>query len=254
MNTEQFLTAVSIKTIEETENAGLFEIEGLYTGYGLTLGNALRRVLLSSIPGAAITKVKIKGVGHEFTTIEHVMEDVVEIALNLKKVRFQFYGDETQLLTLHVKGEKVVTAGDIEENANAMVINKDLHIATITTKGGEVDMELTVERGLGYVPVEAQKTEKLQIGVIALDAFFSPIQKVSFTVENMRVADRTDYNRVRIAIDTDGSITPSAALKQSCDILRGHFEKASTLEVKAGSNPAPEPQEEKKAKRKKKEE
>lgn len=242
--------ALQIVTVSEADNKGEFEIGGLYTGYGLTMGNALRRVLLSSIPGAAITQAKIKGVGHEFSTIPNVAEDVVEIAINLKRVRFAMYTDEPQLLTLRVKGEEKVTAASIQENAQVSVISKDAHIATLTTKGAELDIELTVERGLGYLPVEARKSEKLPIGVIALDAFFSPVTKVNFVVENMRVGDRTDYNKLRLMIETDGSISPSAALKRAGEILKGHFDKATTVEIK--EVPKPEAAEEKKPKRKKK--
>lgn len=241
---------VQIKRISEDAKEGVFEIEGLYTGYGITVGNSLRRVLLSSLPGAAITQVKIKGVGHEFTTIPHVMEDVVEIALNLKRIRFRLYTDETQVLTLKVKGEKVVTAGDIETNANVDVITPDAHIATISAKAGELEMEFTVERGLGYVPVEARKLEKLAIGVVALDAIFTPVTRVSYSVENMRVADRTDYNRLRMAIETDGSITPSAALVVSANILQEHFTKLGVLDVKVIEGEKAEPK--KKAKKAKK--
>lgn len=224
--------AVQIKRISEDAKEGVFEVDGLYTGYGITAGNALRRVLLSSLPGAAITQVKIKGVGHEFTTIPHVTEDVVELSLNLKRIRFRLYTDEPQMLTLKVKGEKVVTAADIETNANVEVITPDAHIATLTAKSAEFEMEITVERGLGYVPVEARKMEKLAIGVVALDAIFTPVTRVSFAVENMRVADRTDYNRLRITIETDGSITPSAALVASANILQEHFTKIGVLDVK----------------------
>src|SRR3972149_11219949 len=232
---------VKINTIEESETKGIFEVEGLYTGYGLTIGNALRRVLLSSIPGAAITQIKIKGVGHEFTTIPNVMEDVVEIGLNLKKVRYRVHTDEPQVLTLRVKGEKAVTAADVETNANVEVITPNVHIATLTAKGAELDIELTVERGLGYVPVEARKMEKLAIGVVALDAIFTPVTKVSMAVENMRVADRTDYHRLRLVIETDGSITPSAALHKSANILQDHFAKISSVAVKeAEAQAAPE--------------
>lgn len=224
--------SVQIKRISEDAKEGVFEIEGLYTGYGITAGNALRRVLLSSLPGAAITQVKIKGVGHEFTTIPHVMEDVVEIALNLKRVRFRLHTDEPQVLTLKVKGEKAVVAADIETNQNVEVISPDEHIATLSAKSAELDMELTVERGLGYVPVEARKLEKLAIGVVALDAIFTPVTRVSYSVENMRVADRTDYNRLRLAIETDGSITPSSALVAAAGILQEHFTKIGGLDVK----------------------
>lgn len=223
---------VKIKTISEAETEGIFEIEGLYTGYGLTLGNALRRSLLSSLPGAAITQVKIKGVEHEFSTIPGVKEDVVEITLNLKRVRFKFYATEPQVLTLKVKGEKKVTAADIKTNAQLEIVNPDCHIATLTSKNAEIDMELTVEKGLGYVPVEARKLEKLPIKTIALDAIFGPVVKVNFVVENMRVGDRTDYNRLKLTIQTDGTITPSSALHKASNILKDHFEKVSAVEIK----------------------
>jgi len=243
--------AVKIKKVSETQNEGVFEVEGLYAGYGLTLGNALRRILLSSLAGAAITQIKIKGVEHEFSTIEGVLEDVVEIMVNLKKIRFRFYATEPQVLTLKVKGEKKVTAGDIKTNAQVEVVNSDAHIATLTSKNSELDMEITVEKGLGYVPVEARKTEKLPIKTIALDAIFTPITKVNFNIENMRVGDRTDYNRLKLIIETDGSISPSSALHKACNVLKDHFEKVGAVEVKEMEREAI-PAEEKKAKKKKK--
>ena len=228
----QYLSeSVNIKKISETSTEGVFEVEGLYTGYGLTIGNALRRVLLSSLPGAAITKFKIKTVGHQFSTVSGVMEDVVEIGLNLKKVRFQIFSDEPQILTLKVKGSRAVTAADIETNDQVELITPDAHIATLTEKGAELEMELTVEKGLGYVPVESLKKDKLPIGEIALDALFSPVVNVNFSVENMRVGDRTDFNRLRLHIKTDGTITPSSALRKSSNILQDHFTKISQIEV-----------------------
>ena len=224
--------AVKIKKNSENDTQGAFEIEGLYTGYGLTIGNALRRVLLSSIPGAAITKIKIKGVGHEFTTLPNVIEDIVEIGMNLKKVRFRLHTNETQVLTLKKKGEGKITAADIKLNSEIEVINPDAHIATLTSKGAEFDMELTVEKGLGYVPVDVRSGEKLPIGVVALDAIFSPVVKVNFSVENMRVGERTDYHRIKLFIETDGSITPSAVLRKASRILQDHFMKISEIEVK----------------------
>jgi len=229
---------VKIKKISETDKEGVFEIEGLYTGYGLTLGNALRRTLFSSLAGAAITQIKIKGVEHEFSTIPGVLEDVVEITLNLKKVRFRFYAAEPQILTLKVKGEKKVTANDIKTNAQVEVVNPDSHIATLTNKNAELDMELTVEKGLGYVPVEARKIEKLPIKTIAIDAIFTPIVKVNFNIENMRVGERTDYNRLRIIIETDGSIFPSNALHKACNVLKDHLEKILAVEVKEAEKKA----------------
>jgi len=223
---------VLIKKISENERHGIFEIEGLYRGYGLTIGNALRRVLFSSLPGAAISQVKIGGASHEFSTIPHVIEDVVEICLNLKKIRFRIYTDEPQVLLLKVKGKKTVTAGDIETNAQVEVITPDTSIATLTHKNAELEMELTVEKGLGYVPVEVRKAVKLPVGVIALDIIFSPVVKANFSVENMRVGERTDYNRLKLEIETDSSITPSAALRKACNILQDHFAKISQIEVR----------------------
>jgi DNA-directed RNA polymerase subunit alpha len=223
---------VNIKKISETQKEGVFEIEGLYTGYGLTLGNALRRVLLSSLPGAAITRVKIKGAAHDFSAISGIKEDVLEITLNLKRVRFKFFAAEPQILTLKVKGEKKVTAADIVANPQVEVINKEALIATLTDKNAQLDMELTVEKGLGYVSVESRKAEKLPIGAIALDAIFTPVIKVNFAVENMRVGERTDFNRLKIILETDGSISPSSALHKAANILRDHFDKVSAIEVK----------------------
>jgi len=229
----QFLTEhVRIKKISDDDRIGVFEIEGLYRGYGVTLGNAIRRVLLSSLPGAAITRFKIKGVGHEFSAIPGVIEDVVEIGLNLKKVRFIFNASEPQTLTLKVKGEKAVTAGDIQGNAEVSVANPELHIATLTAKDAELDMEITVEKGLGYLPVLGQKIGKLPVGTMALDAVFSPVRNANFIVSNMRVGEKIDYNKVRIEIETDGSISPSRALNIASNILFEHFKKISEVDVK----------------------
>jgi len=240
--------SVAIKKISETDTNGVFEIEGLYTGYGITVGNALRRVLFSSLPGAAVTQFKLKGAVHQFTTIENVIEDVVEVSLNLKKIRFRVHSDDPQALTIKVKGERDVTAADIQTSAMVEVITPDVHIAKLSGKSAEFEMEIQVERGLGFVPVEARRSEKLPIGSVALDASFSPVLKASFTVENMRVGDRTDYNRLRIVITTDGSITPSAALHKASNILKDHFEKASQIEVR---EVAAVPQQEKKTAKKK---
>lgn len=222
---------VTIKKKEETDIRGEFIVEGLYTGYGLTLGNALRRALLSSLPGAAITQIKIKGVKHEFSTIPGVMEDVVDIALNLKKVRFKFFADEPQVITLKKKGEGAVTAKDIISTDQVEVVNTDAHIATITEKGTELEMELTVEKGLGYSPVEFRKGEKLAIGAIAIDAIFTPVTGVNFEVENMRVGDRTDYNRLLLSIETDGTVSPSRSLHKAANILRDHLDIISQVEI-----------------------
>lgn len=230
----QYLSeTVEIKKISEKDNVGVFHIEGLYTGYGTTVGNAVRRTLLSSLPGAAITQIKIKGVDHEFSTVPGMMEDVVEFSLNLKKVRFHFFAEEPQVLMLKVKGEEEVTAGDIQSTTLVQVINSDLHLATLTKKGAELEMEITVEKGLGYVPTEARRLERLPVGTIVLDAIFSPVVRVAFSLENMRVGDQTDYNRVILEVETDGSITPSEAVHKSANILKDHFAKLSAVEVTA---------------------
>ena len=217
--------------VKEDEKVGVFDIEGLYRGYGVTVGNALRRVLFSSLPGAAITRFKVKGVGHEFTTIPGVVEDMVEVGLNLKQVRFRFYADEPQILSLKVKGEKKVTAGDIKGNAQVEIQNPDFHIATLGSKTAELDMEFTVEKGLGYEPVETQKKERLPIGMIAIDAIYSPVVNVNFRIENMRVGERTDYDKVRLEIETDGTISPSSALHKAVNILADHFKKIGEIKV-----------------------
>jgi DNA-directed RNA polymerase subunit alpha len=240
--------SVEIKKVNEENTLGVFYIEGLYTGYGITIGHALRRVLLSSIPGAAITQIKIKGVNHEFSALPGMMEDIIQFTLNLKKVRFHFLADEPQTITLKVKGEKDVTAADIETTPFVQVVNTDLHLATLTKKTADLDMELTIEKGLGYVPAEARQAERLLVGTIMLDAIFSPVENVSVMVENMRVGQRTDFNRLKIEIQTDGSITPSEALHKSISILRDHFDKISVLEVMP-TNIEKEPKKTKKAKK-----
>ena len=224
-------STVNIKTISEDAKKGVFEIDGLFAGYGLTIGNTLRRALLSSLPGAAVTEFKIKNVHHEFSTLPGVKEDVVEISLNMKKIRFKMYTDEPQALLLKAKGEKIVVAGDIDKNAMAEVVNPEEVIATLTSKDAELEMEIKIERGLGYSPVESRKAERLSIGTIAVDALFTPVERVDYSVENMRVGERTDYNRLRIEIETDGTISPSAALHKTANILKDHFDKVSAVQV-----------------------
>lgn len=207
------------KIIEEGETRGVFEIDGLYPGFGHTLGNSLRRIILSSLPGAAITSIKIKGVSHEFSTLAGLKEDILTLVLNLKKVRIELITDEPQTLTLKAKGVKDVTAGDISKAGQATILNPELHLASITDKNTELDVEITIEKGLGYVPKEVLQKDKMDIGAIALDARFSPIERVSYEVENMRVGDRTDFNRLKIAIVTDGTIAPKKALEKSIEIM-----------------------------------
>lgn len=225
--------SVHIKKISEKDNVGSFVIDGLYTGYGPTIGNSLRRTLLSSLPGAAITQIKIKGVDHEFSTLPGMMEDIVEFTINLKKVRFKFFADESQTLSLKAKGEKNITAGDIKTTTFVEIVNPDLPIATLTKKSAELDMEITVEKGLGYSPTEERKAERLPIGTIVLDAIFSPVVRVDFDVENTRVGERTDYNKIKIEIETDGSMTPTEALHKAASILRHHFLKIYEAEAVA---------------------
>jgi len=234
------------RVIKKGENRAIFEIDGCYPGYGLTLGNAFRRVLLSSLSGATITSVKIKGVSHEFSTIPHVLEDVIHLILNLKQIRFKVNAPEALPLKigLKVSNEKEVKAKDIKLSAEIEIINKDAHIATLTDKKGKLEMEIEIQSGLGYVPVEQRKKEKLEIGAIAIDAVFSPIKKISYEVENMRVGDRTDFNRLKLDIETDGSLTPEEAFARAVDILVDHFQ------VFVGPKPAPESAEKKEVKKK----
>jgi len=213
----------SPKIIKRGENRAVFEIENCYPGYGMTLGNAFRRVLLSSLPGAAVTAVKIKGAEHEFSTIPHVLEDVIQIILNLKQVRFKKYSEEPITLTLKTKGEKKVKASEIKLTSDIEMVNKDAYIASLTDKKAELDIEIEVNSGLGYVPVEQRKKEKLPIGSIAVDAIFSPVKRVNYEVENMRVGNRTDFNRLKIDIKTDGSITPEEAFNKTAQILVDYF-------------------------------
>ena len=241
--------SVSIKTISEDAKKGVFEVEGLYAGYGLTLGNALRRTLLSSLPGAAVTYLKIKNVPHEFSTLPGVKEDLIQLMLNFKKLRFATDSNEPQVLSLKMKGEKEVTGADIELNSEVEILNPEEVLANLTAKDSEFDAEVTVERGLGYSPAEARKSEKLPIGVIALDAFFSPVVSVNYNVEDMRVGDRTDYNRLRLEVETDGTVSASAALHKATSILKDHFEKVAAVEVKEAAPEETKPAKEKTSKK-----
>ncbi len=211
------------KIVSEEENKAVFEIEGLYPGYGQTIGNSLRRVLLSSLPGAAITSVKIEGIGHEFSTIEGVMEDIVDLVLNLKEMRFRLHEPGPFTISLSVSGEKEVKGRDFKVPSQLDMVTPDIHIATLTSKKASLNLEAVVESGLGYVPVEARTKEKVEVGIMALDAIFSPIRHVNYEVENMRVGDRTDYNRLRLYIKTDGSLSPREAFRHALDILVSQF-------------------------------
>lgn len=203
----------------EEEYSGTYEIDGLYPGYGHTLGNSLRRIILSSLPGAAVTSVKIDGIEHEFSTMSGVREDVVTILLNLKKLRFEMLTQEPQMVALKIKGPKKVSGSDLKLPGQVRLLNPNSYLCELTDKDASIDAEFRVERGLGYVPREALKKERVDIGEISVDAIFSPIRRVNYEVENMRVGDRTDFNRLRITIETDGTIEPRAALEQSIEVM-----------------------------------
>ncbi|HCC05769.1 TPA: DNA-directed RNA polymerase subunit alpha [Candidatus Nomurabacteria bacterium] len=215
MSSHSIILPSKPRIVKEDAVSGVYEIDGLYPGYGHTLGNSLRRIILSSIPGAAITSLSIDGVKHEFSAIDGIKEDVIAIILNLKKTRFKLHGDDAQKATLRIKGAKTITAGDINVPSQLEIMNKDQYICESTAKDVDVAIEITIEKGLGYVPREVLEKEKAEIGTIALDVSFTPIRRASYEVENMRVGDRTDHNRLRLSIETDGTITPHEALENS---------------------------------------
>src|SRR3989344_4063208 len=206
-------------------------IEPLYPGYGVTVGNALRRVLLSSLPGAAVTAVKFKGVDHEFQSITNVTEDVVDIILNLKQLRLRVNSDEPVRLELNVKGQKEVRAGHIKADSRVEIVNPELLIATLDSKSGELSMELIVQKGLGYVPVEMRESEKLEIGMIAVDAIFTPMRTINFEVQNVRVGQITNFDKLTLTMETDGTITGREAMDVASQILVDHFALLKTSEV-----------------------
>jgi DNA-directed RNA polymerase subunit alpha len=211
------------KVTQKKKNQASFEIEGLYPGYGVTIGNSLRRVLLSSLQGAAVTEVKIKNFPHEFATAPGVLEDGIMILLNLKNLRFKIFEGDSHKIELKVKGDRIITGADLKIPSQLKLVNPEAHIATITEKGTEFEMELLIEKGIGYEPKERRKVKKAEIGAIALDAIYSPIRNVNFQIENMRVGDRTDFDRLNLEIETDGTITPEEAFFEACDILIKHF-------------------------------
>lgn len=215
---------------KEKEDKAIFEIDSLYPGYGVTIGNSLRRVLLSSLGGAAVTKVKITDVNHEFSTIPGVMEDVITIILNLKELRFRFHSDEPQVAKLKTKGEMEVKGSHLEVPTQLELVNPDVHIATLTDKKAILEMEIEVEKGMGYSSAEDRKEEKLEVGQIIIDSIFTPVKRVNFYVENMRVGKRTDYDRLFIEVETDKTISPEDAFFRATGILKDHFEKLSSFE------------------------
>lgn len=206
------------KIIKEEDNKGIYEIDGLYPGYGYTLGNSIRRIIISSIPGAAITSLSIEGVKHEFSTIEGIKEDVISLILNLKAINFTLHSDEPQKISLKIKGPKVVTAADLDVTSEVEVLNKDAYLCEITGKV-TLEMEMTIEKGIGYISKEQVEKERTAIGDIALDAAFTPVKRASYEVENMRVGDRTDHNRLRFFIETDGTISPKEVLEYSISLM-----------------------------------
>ncbi|MFA5931805.1 MAG: DNA-directed RNA polymerase subunit alpha [Candidatus Paceibacterota bacterium] len=206
------------RVVLEEGNKGVFEIDGLYPGYGHTLGNSLRRIILSSLPGASVTSVKIDGVSHEFQTMDGIKEDVIVMILNLKKTRFKMLSDEPQTVTLSIKGPKEVLASDIKTGGQVEILNPDLHIVEVTGKVN-LNIEMKIEKGLGFISKETFQKEKVDVGTIAVDAIFSPIRRVAYEVENMRVGDKTNHNRLRISIETDGTLTPREALSRSIEIM-----------------------------------
>jgi len=220
-----------IKIIPKNKNQARFEIEGLYPGYGATMGNSLRRVLLSSLPGVAVTEVKIKGAPHEFSAIAGILEDTIMVILNLKNLRFKIYEGDLQKIQLKIKGEKDVRGSDFKLSPQVKLANPETHIATITDKKTELEIEIQIEKGIGYEPKDRRKIKKPEIGTIYLDAIYTPIKNVNLEVENMRVGDRTDFDKLNLEIETDGTITPEEAFFQACDILIKHFNIISQEKV-----------------------
>ncbi len=221
-----------IKSTATGDNAAEIIIKPLYPGYGTTLGNVLRRVLFSSLPGGAVTAVKIKNVDHEFSTLPNVKEDVIEIILNLKKVNLQVHTKEAQILKLKVKGSKKVTAKDFKANSQVDVMNQDQVIATLTDKNAELEMEVTVDTGRGYVPVETRVDETPEIGTLLIDAIYTPVKNVGFSVEHTRVGKMTNYDKLVMNIETDGTIKPEDALESAVQILLDHFNLFQKMDKK----------------------
>jgi len=215
------ITLPRIKNTKTQGNYASYDIEPLEAGYGMTLGNALRRVLLSSLPGAAVTSIRIEGVQHEFQDIPHVMEDVSDIVLNIKKLRLRSFSDHAISMRLEVSGERVVTAADIMAPSTVEIVNPDLYIATMDNENAHLELELVVESGKGYVPADSKEDQP--IGVIPIDAIYTPVQKVNYTVEHTRVGQMTNYDKIVLDIWTDGTVPPDEALRQSSDILVRHF-------------------------------
>ena len=229
---------LKINPIKESNEISTYSVEPLPTGFGHTLGNALRRVLLTEIEGAAVTQVKIGGASHQFTTIQGVKEDVVQLTLNVKKLRFKIHTNNPVVATLKKKGAGVVTAKDLEIPSDLEVMNKDLHIATLADSKSELNIELIVEPGVGYSPMEERQTPK--VGVIILDALFSPVLNVTYEVEPTRFGDKTDLDKLLITVETDGSVSPKQALVKASAILKGYYESFEQWELETDKTVEPE--------------
>lgn len=214
-------------------NYGKFVVEPLERGFGTTLGNSLRRVLLSSLPGVAVTSVRIQGVLHEFSTIPGVKEDVTDIVLNLKMLSAILHTNMPKTVYISAKGPGEITAGDIKPDAEVEIINKDLHIASLS-EGASIDMEITLEHGRGYVFADKNKKPGMPIGIIPIDSIFTPVRKVNFTVENTRVGQITDYDKLTLEVWTDGTIQPNQAVSWSAKILSEHLDWFIKLTDKVG--------------------
>jgi DNA-directed RNA polymerase subunit alpha len=219
----QMTVTPQVRKLEATANYGKFDIEPLEPGFGTTLGNTLRRVLLSSLWGAAVTSIQIDGVAHEFTAIPHVKEDVTEVILNLKKLCLKSFTEDPITLLLDVKGPAEVRASHIQATSDVEIVNPDLYICTLAAKG-HLRMELNVERGKGYVPAERNKREGQPIGVIPIDAIFTPVQKANFTVEKTRVGQSTDFDRLIIEVWTDGTMSPEEAVSHAAELFTKHLD------------------------------
>jgi DNA-directed RNA polymerase subunit alpha len=219
--------APRIEEIDAAGNLSRFEVSPLQEGYGVTLGNALRRVLLSSLEGAAVTSIQVAGVFHEFSTIENVKEDVTQIVLNVKKLRLRSFARHPVNLKLVKHGAGPVTAGDVSESADVEIINPDLVLLTLDSDSGSIEMDLSVETGVGYRP--AEHTEDMPIGVIPVDAIFSPVRRVNYQVEKTRVGQMTNYDKLMLEIETDGTTTPQAALSQAAEILVSEFSRFAEI-------------------------
>lgn len=238
-----------LKVKNKEENEATIVVAGCYPGYGITLANSLRRVLLSSLKGAAVTSYQIDGVDHEFTTISDVMEDAIQIGLNLKQIRFKVEEDKDYTVNLSAEGEGEVTGGDLDTPSGIEVVNKNTPILTLTNKDAELNMELTVSTGYGLESSEERKEEKLPIGTISLDAFYSPVRKVSYDIEEMRIGERTDYNKIIMTIKTDGTIKPEEAFQNAAGILKNQFAFLEEEKLEAEKEEKEE-KEEKKTKKK----